>query len=226
MSLQSPDSSSVRKLAFDYAWGYFALHAGQRMQSVNFFLVAVSFLAAAYISAMVGKHPGLAAGVSLVGASSSFVFYRIERRVRGLLHAAEIALGPMERAMAAETDNPGLRILESVDSVPSDAWSYSKVFRILYAVVGLGFSAGTIYAVIGQIALTPNTTSLFPAVLRLASGIALLLFAFESLAGRQTTSVDPCLGWPRRLPQLLPLTLGLIAAVAGIAVLFHLGFWG
>src|ERR1022692_186234 len=99
MTPPNPKQRRVQKIAFDYAWGYFSLHAGQRMQSVNFFLLAVSFLAAAYVSAMVNRQPGLAAGISLVGASSSFFFYRIERRVRGLLHAAERALRPMEETM-------------------------------------------------------------------------------------------------------------------------------
>ena len=38
-----PSTEQTDKIAFDYAWNWFALHAGQRMQSVNFFLVAASF---------------------------------------------------------------------------------------------------------------------------------------------------------------------------------------
>jgi hypothetical protein len=226
MTPPSPDQPPDQKIAFDYAWGYFALHAGQRMQSVNFFLVAVSFLAAAYVSAMVNKQSGLAAGISLVGASSSFVFYRIERRIRGLLHAAERALRPMENEMAAKTANPALRILESVDSAAPGAWPYSKVFRILYAVVGLGFGAATIYSIVSQLAVTPDTTSLFPTVLKLASGVVLLLFAAEILASRDDTKLERNPTRFQRVARVVPTTLAVIAAIAGIIVLFNLGVRG
>jgi hypothetical protein len=190
MSPPPSGTSPVQRIAFDYAWGYFSLHAGQRMQSVNFFLLAASFLVAAYVSAMVGKYPSLAVGISLIGAWSSFVFYRIERRVRGLLHSAERALRPMGEAMADETHNPALRILKSVDATAPDAWPYSRVFRALYIAIGLGFGMASIYAVMFQIALTPYPTSLLPTVLKAASGVVLLLFAFEILAGGPLTALD------------------------------------
>src|SRR5580700_7057577 len=157
-----PNPEQSEKIAFDYAWNYFSLHAGQRMQSVNFFLVAASFLVGAYVAAMGGNRPGLAAGISTVGAISSFVFFRIERRVRGLLHAAEAALSPIEARIASETANPALRILEQAEKTAPDAWKYSKVFRILYFVIGVAFFAGAIYAAGTQAALTPNVTTMFP----------------------------------------------------------------
>jgi Flp pilus assembly protein TadB len=85
---ETPDKSVIDRMAFDYAWNYFSLHSGQRMQSLNFFLIAAAFLASSYVTAIVGGHPLIAAGLSLLGAFSSLV-YRIERRVRGLIHAAE-----------------------------------------------------------------------------------------------------------------------------------------
>jgi hypothetical protein len=221
-----PNENQSERIAFDYAWNYFSLHAGQRMQSVNFFLIAAAFLVGAYVSATVVAHPGLAAGISIVGAFSSFVFYRIERRVRGLLHAAENALRPVEERLAAETGNKALRILKSVDQASPDAWKYSKVFRMLYLVVGLGFLAATLYSVGAQVALTPNTTDLFPRVLRLMSGVILLVFAFESLSGSAAPPVETQADPLTRLVRSTPLILGIAAGVAGIGVLFRLGFWG
>ena len=123
---QTPNPEQSEKIAFDDAWNWFSLHARQRMQSVNFFLLAASFLVGAYVTAMGANHPGLAAGISLVGAISSFVFFRIERRVRELLHAAEGALEPIEARIAAETGNLALRILEHVEKTAPDAWKYSS----------------------------------------------------------------------------------------------------
>jgi len=218
--MPNPDQSE--KIAFDYAWNYFSLHAGQRMQAVNFFLVAASFLVGAYVAAMGGNRPGLAAGISTVGAVSSFVFFRIERRVRELLHAAEAALSPIEARIASETANPSLRILERAEKMAPDAWKYSKVFRILYSAIGVGFFAAAIYAAGTQAALTPNPTTMFPLVLRLACGIMLLLFAFESISttGEQRKKLEAY--W---ISWIMPL-LGAAAAITGIAVLFRLGFWG
>ena len=51
----------------DHAWEWFSLHARHRMQAVNFFLVAVAFLSAAYVSALRFTHPLVAAGVSVLG---------------------------------------------------------------------------------------------------------------------------------------------------------------
>jgi len=214
---------SIDQRAFDYAWKYFSLHAGHRMQAVNFFLIATTFLVGAYVSAMIKGYAGLAAGVSLLGASSSFIFYRIERRVRALIHAAEAALKPIEKTLATSTTNPALGILESVEIAKPDSWSYAKVFRRLYIVVGLGFGAAALYAILSQVSLTPETTSLFPLILRLAAGIVLLLFAFEILAARAlagqltlSTSIDRATAWG-------PVVAGWLAAVAGVLVLLSLG---
>jgi hypothetical protein len=218
--MPNPDQSE--KIAFDYAWNYFSLHAGQRMQSVNFFLLAASFLVGAYVAALGGNRPGLGAGISIVGAITSFVFYRIERRVRELLKAAEAALSPIEARLASETANPSLRILERAEKMAPDAWKYSKGFGILYAAVGIAFIAATIYAAGTQAALTPNPTTIFPLVLRLACGTILLLFGFENIstAGEQHKKLEA--HW---FTWIMPL-LGAVAAVTGIVVLFRLGFWG
>jgi hypothetical protein len=141
------------KLAFDYAWGWFSLHAEQRMQAVNFFLIAIAFLAASYVSAIVGKYPALAAGIGVVGAFSSFIFYRIERRIRGLIKAAEAALRPIEREMAARSGIEEFKIVEQVEATPKGAWSYHKVFSALYGVVGSGFVLGVFYASLDKIRL-------------------------------------------------------------------------
>jgi hypothetical protein len=153
------------------------------------------------------------------------VFLRIERRVRGLLHAAEAALRPIERRLADDTGNQALRILETADEMAPDAWPYSKVFRVLVA-VGLGFLAAGVYAVRRQVLLTPIATPLFIVVLRAVSGVILLFFGFEMMASYRSTPKRPNQGRIYEVARLSPLMLGIAAAAAGIAVLFRLGFWG
>ena len=42
-----PDPVEIAKQAREHAWNWFALHATQRMQAFNFFVVATAFLIAA-----------------------------------------------------------------------------------------------------------------------------------------------------------------------------------
>ncbi len=58
------DAAISEKQAFDHAWNWFSLHAGQRMQSFNFFLIATAFLFAAYGSTL-DKDPRVAAMIGL-----------------------------------------------------------------------------------------------------------------------------------------------------------------
>jgi hypothetical protein len=54
-----PDPVEIAKQAREHAWNWFALHATQRMQAFNFFVVATAFLIAAYAS-LLDKEPAAA----------------------------------------------------------------------------------------------------------------------------------------------------------------------
>lgn len=84
-----------------YAWNWFALHAGQRLQLVNFWLVAVAFLAAAYVQARSDHMAAIAFGVSVTGAVSSLAFVRLDVRTRQLVQVAENALRYFEASGVA-----------------------------------------------------------------------------------------------------------------------------
>lgn len=207
------DGSSSDKIAFDYAWGWFSLHAGQRMQAVNFFLIAIAFLAASYVSAVVGSRPGLAVGISLLGSFSSFIFYRIERRVRGLIHAAEKALRPLEKNIAAVTGIAEVQIVESVEVAPRGSWPYSKVFRSLYAAVGSMFALGALYAGVPKIAFMQQNMEISQTY-RLLSGIGLLIFAYGMLRLR-IAEAPKDRKWIEPVDQITRIGLSVLAALAG-----------
>jgi hypothetical protein len=84
-----------------YAWNWFALHAGQRLQLVNFWLVAVAFLASAYVQARTNHLSAIAFGVSVTGAVSSLAFIRLDVRTRQLVQVAENALRYFEASGVA-----------------------------------------------------------------------------------------------------------------------------
>jgi hypothetical protein len=95
------DSADRNTSAQSYAWNWFALHAGQRLQLVNFWLVAVAFLAAAFVQARASHLVAIAFGVSLTGVVSSLAFMKLDVRTRQLVQVAENALRSIEAAQTA-----------------------------------------------------------------------------------------------------------------------------
>jgi hypothetical protein len=215
--------SSNKKIAFDYAWGWFSLHAGQRMQAVNFFLIAIAFLAASYVSAIVGKYSTLAAGIAALGAFSSFIFYRIERRVRGLIKAAEAALRPIERELAASSGIEQLKIVEQVEATPKGAWSYHRVFRALYGAVGSGFAMGIFYAYLDKLTVLRRNMNLLY-LPRLTAGIGLLLFSYAVLRLEITHKAKDAEADSDAVQQVTRSVLAVLAAAAAGIILVRLSF--
>src|SRR5215813_10655336 len=105
----SVDQSELAKQAREHAWNWFVIHAGQRMQTFNFFLVATAFLFAAYAT-LLEKHRGAALGVCLVGAWLALWFNRLDSRTRQLVKAGERALASSEARLANIAGIPELKI--------------------------------------------------------------------------------------------------------------------
>jgi len=107
-----PDSSERNKQR-EYAWNYFQLHAGQRMASFNFFVVIAALLAVALAGALKKDSEstivGIAVGLSLMGVS--FVFWKLDQRVRYLIKHAEAALKTLEDGWQEEGGDTLSRIM-------------------------------------------------------------------------------------------------------------------
>jgi hypothetical protein len=140
------DSTDRSSEALDHAWNWFSLHAGQRMQSFNFFLAATAFLVAGYAAALEKQRP-VSAAIALLGAWISFWFNRLERRTKQLVKAGEDALQPAEDRLADSTGNPALRIVAKVETKAPGTASYSKVIDIIEWTTLLVFAIGFLYAV-------------------------------------------------------------------------------
>ena len=148
-SATSPDDQTKpHEAALDHAWEWFSLHAGQRMQAVNFYLVAAAFLSNAYVNALKDTNFVVAAGVGILGAFIAFIFFMLEQRVRTLVRAGETALKSGERQLANDSEIPAIEILTEIETPEKWTWSYSKAFRYLYGLTGLGFLAGAAYSIV------------------------------------------------------------------------------
>jgi hypothetical protein len=145
---KSPNEKTQQHIldkGLDHAWQWFTLHANQRMQAVNFFLVATAFLSSGYVAAL--RVPPVAIGVSALGILFSLTFYGFELRIQELLKAGEKALYRAQRCLADETGIPEFNICEAVEIARIPVTKYSKVIRTLYGTTSVGFTAGLVYAI-------------------------------------------------------------------------------
>lgn len=78
------------------------------MQLVNFWLVAVAFLGAAFVQARVGRIPAIAVGVCVAGAVASIGFAMLDARTRQLIQVAEAELQRLEDDSAEDCTGPRL----------------------------------------------------------------------------------------------------------------------
>jgi hypothetical protein len=130
-----------------YAWNWFALHAGQRLQLVNFWLVAVAFLAGAYVQAKSSHLYAVALGVSVTGAVASIAFSRLDARTRQLVQVAEAALGRLEDQWVAGGADERVRLVgASHHARRSPLDSYRIIIQGLQLLTAVMFVLAAVYA--------------------------------------------------------------------------------
>jgi hypothetical protein len=131
-----------------HAWSWFEVHAVQRQNYVNFFLVAIVLLSAAYVGALTGKLPYLAAAIGALGAFVALSFFSIDLRNRELIHAGERPLKELQGRLADKLALDSLRILEAVE-FPRYRWTrMGRIVRTMHLVVMAAFIAACIYAIV------------------------------------------------------------------------------
>jgi hypothetical protein len=133
--------------ALVHSRSWIQLHANQRQNLLNFFLVAIAFLFNAYVGALNGRHI-LAGFIGLLGATISASFTLMDLRNRDLTRAGEVAVRDLEARLAEVINLPELRIIEAIDE-PRRPWlSMGKLIRAIHATVGLVFLGAAMYAFI------------------------------------------------------------------------------
>jgi hypothetical protein len=139
------DRDEMEKQAREHAWSWFALHATQRIQNLNFFLVSTAFLITSYAS-LLEKHPGAAVGVAILGAWIAFWFHRMDVRTKQLADAAEDALEPLQARLADQVGVAQIKILHSVATPVQGASKYRTVISVIQWSVAVGFLIAGVYA--------------------------------------------------------------------------------
>jgi hypothetical protein len=217
MAEEPKQSGDNRKMALDHAWAWFSLHSTQRLQAVNFFLVAMAFLSAAYVTAAKEKLHALAIGVAALAMVVSFLFYRVERRIRSLIHAAEAAMKPLQSELAKSLENEALNLSQRVEELKAGEWKYSKVFKYLYVTTGASFSLGLLYATWTAFSTAPGAPAFNLAVAAMLA-IFLVVCGYEMLVERLHSSSDRASNFAR----WLQIVLGGVCVLVGVGIACHL----
>ena len=136
----------IAKGALEHSWDWFALYAGQRMQLVNFFLVAVAFLAAAFVTALTQNRYALAIATGMLRHVDRLHVQSPgtpnERAGEGWRSRSEAA----QRRLAQEAGIRELELLERVEK-PERGWtSYGTIIATLHWATFFAFLLGSLYA--------------------------------------------------------------------------------
>jgi hypothetical protein len=137
-----------KKIFRDYAWAYFSLHAGQRLQSFNFFLIVAGLLAGGTMTLLKdgGDLRWIAVPLGVTLALLSGVFWKLEHRTRYLIKNAEKALKYLDSQEGFEEKQEVPHVLRLFDHDDhavkgrvghvSYSWCLSAVF-LIFAAIGI-----------------------------------------------------------------------------------------
>jgi len=157
--MSSENFYSTRK----YLWGYFQLHASQRLTTFNFYIVLSTLLSTGLFSTFQKDFTvpvGVILGFLLV--CFSFVFWKLDERNKGLIKLAETALMDLEKQLSPEAGEAlSIFTREALETGQLRAnrsvwpwrnlYSYSDCFRLVFllfasvGVIGGIFSAYRVF---------------------------------------------------------------------------------
>ena len=146
MTEEGPRAGEYNRDALDHAWRWFELHARQRLQLVNFFLLSAAFLSSGY-AVTLADYPRVSAVLALIGLAMAVFFWLVERRVRALLKAGERAMAKSEQRLARATGIKEIRLVRSVENANTSFPKYSTTITGVYLIFGAAFLSGIVFAV-------------------------------------------------------------------------------
>ena len=139
---------------FEYALRYFEIHANQRMSTFNFFIILDALLVTALATSFDNdfSYPGVAYVISISIVAISFIFWKLDQRVRYLITHSEKALSKLEEINTSKNqDFPNLILEKNQQTLKLNKkarfciikakMSYSQCFQaiyILFAIFGVG----------------------------------------------------------------------------------------
>ena len=170
-----PDKQEdVYNVARQYAWDWFAYHAGQRLAVFRFFLLLSAFISTGYVTAMVKQYHSISTILSIVLLISAFLFWRLDRRNLDLVKIAEVYLKIEEQRLKKILGHPEIALVEEADKrdfvkpqrprnfsdvcsfmprsimyyVDSYSYSFRQVYQLIFIVIGIIGAMGFVYGLL------------------------------------------------------------------------------
>jgi len=143
--MTDPDHDDL-ELAIDYAWNWFSLHAGQRMQIVNFFILSSSFITTAYVAAMQKCLFAVAGFVGIGGAAMALAVFVFERRTHDLVAVGRSALKEIEIMIASRSGIESAALVQKTPKATLKAPKYKHTISLLTLIAACLFSIAACYA--------------------------------------------------------------------------------
>jgi hypothetical protein len=134
----------------EHARSLFEYHAGQRLNTINYFFVAYAIVATGYISTLTEKSDGQAdpnkmlsaqLALSALALVVSLAFFALDLRNARLVHVDEFALKELEELIGKKHDLKSFEIAKGWERPKYWPLHYAVIIPFLYLVIVL-FSAG------------------------------------------------------------------------------------
>ncbi|MDO0978136.1 hypothetical protein [Mycolicibacterium frederiksbergense] len=145
---RTSEEKELLELSLGHAWDWFSLHAAQRMQMINFYVLSIAFVTAAYVASIANNRPEVAVGTAIICLVFSAIFWRLEVRTRELVRIARNALFKVQGELAALTGFDTINMAVAAETSVSNTGSYATLITRLYAAVGAVYLIGGIYAIV------------------------------------------------------------------------------
>jgi hypothetical protein len=150
------ERTDATKTAYSYAWEWFKYHADQRIRLLQFYLIAITILSAAYHQSITRDKYGLAAATAFFAAFVGIAFLRLEQRTRELVKISEAFLKEVEDALAQHVGDK-IRFADVADSkksggvgpLPDTFYSYGQILFWFYIGMIAVCLVAAIYAISG-----------------------------------------------------------------------------
>lgn len=146
---QDRDDVALLTTALDHAWRWYELRLGYVIQVVNFFLLAAAVMSAAYVSALNGRHYGVAGAIALVAGAVSSVAYLVSTLQADMAWLGLAPIDDIEDRLAGALDIDSLRLVkrhQDTRRLPANRARATAV-RIIFPSIASALSvAAAVYA--------------------------------------------------------------------------------
>ena len=139
------DETALLVAALEHVRTWREARIDRGLQVVNYFLVAIAVLATAYVSAIDGKHYGIATVIALSGTTLTVVTYALGRQQRYAAAAAEPGLAALQNRIA---DRLGIDVIRGFGKSHPGTVPRYHLSAIAFGLAGLLSIGAALYALI------------------------------------------------------------------------------